>query len=58
MWGTWDFSFSGIKTAVVNEVRKNSSLKVKDICAAFQRAVVETIVKKTLAARNSTGFQE
>jgi len=50
MKGTWDFSFSGIKTAVVNEVRKNRKLKTADICASFQEAVVETIVKKTMDA--------
>ena len=58
LWGTWDFSFSGIKTAVVNEVRSNSSLKVKDICASFQRAVVETIVKKTMAAAQKYGMSK
>lgn len=51
----WDFSFSGLKTAVVYYVRDNPSVltvkkKVADICASFQAAVVEVLVKKTLAA--------
>ncbi len=54
LWGSWDFSFSGIKTAVVNytsalrpqELRKQRD----DICASFQQAVVDTLVEKTMAA--------
>ncbi len=54
LWGSWDFSFSGLKTAVVNYVHYqpstiNYQLK-KDIVASFQAAVVETLVKKTLKA--------
>lgn len=49
-----DFSFSGIKTAVVNHVnqcrQKNTTLAVEDICASFQEAVVEVLVAKTLHA--------
>jgi N6-L-threonylcarbamoyladenine synthase len=52
-----DFSFSGLKTAVLNYVRKlmedgkEETLKVpgllKDISASFQRAVVDVLVRKT-----------
>jgi len=58
MKGTWDFSFSGIKTAVVNEVRKNKSLLVRDVCASFQEAVVETIVIKTMDAAREFGLSK
>jgi N6-L-threonylcarbamoyladenine synthase len=49
-----DFSFSGLKTAViyfVNEKKKmQGELKVEDICASFQQAVIETLIHKTLIA--------
>ena len=49
-----DFSFSGLKTAVVNHVHKlrlhDLSLPVEDICSSFQEAVVEVLVEKTLSA--------
>ncbi len=54
LWGSWDFSFSGLKTAVVNYVRRHevrgTRYQIKDIAASFQAAVVETLVKKTLKA--------
>ncbi|WP_457574782.1 tRNA (adenosine(37)-N6)-threonylcarbamoyltransferase complex transferase subunit TsaD [Desulfolithobacter sp.] len=49
-----DFSFSGLKTSVVNQVhrlqQKESPLPVPDICASFQEAVVEVLVEKTIRA--------
>jgi N6-L-threonylcarbamoyladenine synthase len=60
--GTWDFSFSGLKTAVLREVRKRQpnleagveaprpGLPIADYAASFQAAVVEVLVGKTLAA--------
>ena len=49
-----DFSFSGLKTAVLNhcnrEKQKNNSLQIADICASFQEAAVDVLVKKTLLA--------
>ncbi len=49
-----DFSFSGLKTSVLNhcnrEKQKNNPLMVKDICASFQEAVVDVLVEKTLMA--------
>jgi N6-L-threonylcarbamoyladenine synthase len=50
--GDHNFSFSGLKTAVRYSLPKNliSQDEVNDICASFQRAVVEVLVKKTLAA--------
>lgn len=49
--GTWDFSFSGLKTAVLYTLRspKGRRLKKADICAGFQEAVVDVLVQKTLA---------
>jgi N6-L-threonylcarbamoyladenine synthase len=52
--GTWDFSFSGLKTAVLREVRRREQfqnpLPVADIAASFQAAVVDVLVTKTLQA--------
>lgn len=48
-----DFSFSGIKTAVLYHVEKNKPLPekaVKDLCASFQFACVEWLVEKTMSA--------
>ena len=49
-----DFSFSGVKTAVVNYVNKTKQrmeeLHIPDICASFQEAVVDVLVEKTLIA--------
>lgn len=51
---TWNFSFSGIKTAVLREVHRLGEsqlpLPVKDLAASFQSAVVDVLVGKTLAA--------
>ncbi len=52
--GSWNFSFSGLKTAVLREVRKlerfQKPLPVADLAASFQQAVVEVLVEKTLRA--------
>ena len=51
---TWDFSFSGLKTAVLREVRKiegrDQQLPTADLAASFQAAVVDVLVGKTLRA--------
>ncbi len=51
---TWDFSFSGLKTAVMRDVRRleglGSPLPVADMAASFQAAVVDVLVGKTLKA--------
>jgi len=51
---TYDFSFSGLKTAIINtfkdKVAQNEPLPLKDIAAGFQEAVVDVLVAKTLRA--------
>jgi N6-L-threonylcarbamoyladenine synthase len=51
---SWDFSFSGLKTAVLREVRRleetDLQLPVNDLAASFQAAVVDVLVNKTLSA--------
>jgi N6-L-threonylcarbamoyladenine synthase len=54
--GQWDFSFSGVKTAVLRYVREQGDLwqpsqqEMADVCASFQRSVVGALVDKTFAA--------
>jgi N6-L-threonylcarbamoyladenine synthase len=49
----FDVSFSGLKTSVVNYVRKNPSVATADVAASFQTAVVDVLVAKaTKAARH------
>ena len=56
-----DFSFSGIKTAVVNHVnglrQKNIEPNIPDVCASFQEAVVEVLAEKTIRAARRTGIK-
>ncbi len=62
-----DFSFSGIKTAVLYHVHgsgktsggleKLSEQEVADVAASFQAAVVDVLVKKTMRALDATGLE-
>jgi N6-L-threonylcarbamoyladenine synthase len=66
--GTYDFSFSGLKTAVLYLVRDyeaqeeaveaGNGLPVADIAASFQAAVVEVLVEKTRLAAEENGAQQ
>ena len=51
----FDFSFSGLKTAVINHVRKNPRVATTDVAASFQRAVVDVLVHKARRAARETG---
>ena len=51
-----DFSFSGLKTAVVQYVRKHPDIEVADVAASFQAAVVDVLVTKLLRASEETGI--
>lgn len=59
LWGSWDFSFSGLKTAVLYLLQKTNASPaariprpsfVADVCASFQSAVVDVLVSKTILA--------
>ncbi len=50
MPGTFEFSFSGIKTAVSYYLRDHKDVNIPDVCASFQEAVTDTLVKKTIDA--------
>jgi N6-L-threonylcarbamoyladenine synthase len=46
----YDFSFSGLKTAVINHVRTHTEVEVRDVAASFQEAVVDVLTAKLVAA--------
>ncbi len=51
-----DFSFSGLKTAVLYTLQKEKGeLPVADLAASFQQAVIDILVRKTLRAVRETG---
>ena len=51
----YDFSFSGVKTAVVNHVRKHPDVATPDVAASFQEAVVDVLVTKARRAARAHG---
>lgn len=53
--GDFDFSFSGLKTAVLTLVRKQGLAQAADIAAAFQVAAVDVLVSKSVAACKYSG---
>jgi len=58
--GNLDFSFSGLKTAIINtfkeQVARRENLPLSDIAASFQEAVVEVLVNKTVRAALDSGI--
>lgn len=51
---TYDFSFSGLKTAVIYHIKelekRNKNIPVSDILASFQQATIDVLVEKTIKA--------
>jgi N6-L-threonylcarbamoyladenine synthase len=60
--GDFDFSLSGLKTAVIRHVKAEKEAgrepPIEDLAASFQEAVVDVQVQKTLAAAESTGVSK
>lgn len=58
--GGYDFSFSGLKTAVLRLVKSfdGKELPVNDICASFQECVSKTLVKKLKKAVEEKGYKQ
>ena len=50
-----DVSFSGLKTSVINYVRKNPTVSTADVAASFQYAVVDVLVAKARKAAKQIG---
>lgn len=53
-----EFSFSGLKTAVLWALKRNPNLRVEDVCASFQRAAIEALLRKVDLAVKITGISK
>lgn len=56
--GDFDFSFSGLKTAVWNYIKKNPEYKKEDLAAAVEKTIIDVLIKKTIGAANKYGISE
>ena len=58
----YDFSFSGMKSAVLNYINqaemKGETICVPDLCASFQNAVVDVLVSRAIAAAKEFGYKK
>ena len=61
----YDYSFSGIKTAILNFLNKNTQVSpnfiqdnLANICASIQEALIQTLMKKLVLAAKETGIKE
>ena len=59
---SYDFSFSGLKSSVLNYINKqkmmNLPIVAEDVAASFQQAVVEVLVQKTIRATKDRGLKQ
>ncbi len=59
---SYDFSFSGLKTAVINYIhnkeQKNEEYRVEDIAKSFQNAVIDVLADKTLRLADELNFNK
>ena len=53
-----DFSFSGIKTAVINLNHNKKDLKKEDLCASFEETVSDMLIQNTKKAIQATGIKK
>ncbi|MGM7685017.1 tRNA (adenosine(37)-N6)-threonylcarbamoyltransferase complex transferase subunit TsaD [Cytobacillus sp. Hm23] len=60
--GSFDFSFSGLKSAVINTLhnakQRGEDLETKDIAASFQASVIDVLVTKTMLAVDKYNVQQ
>ena len=58
----YDFSFSGLKTAVLNYLnskkQKNEEIIVEDVCKSFQEAIVDVLLEKTFRLAEEKNFDK
>ncbi|GEO06754.1 tRNA N6-adenosine threonylcarbamoyltransferase [Adhaeribacter aerolatus] len=61
----FNFSFSGIKTSILNFIKNNTQANpnfiqahLPDICASIQQALIQTLMKKLVLAAKETGIKE
>lgn len=53
-----DFSFSGIKTAIINLHHKNPDINKADLCASFEKYVTDILLENTLKAAKEIGINK
>lgn len=53
-----DFSFSGIKTAVINLNHNKKDIKKEDLCASFEETVTDMLIQNTKKALEQTGIKK
>ena len=51
-----DFSFSGVKTAIINLHHKNPEINKADLCASFEKYVTEILINNTINASKRLGI--
>ncbi|MBM3704960.1 MAG: tRNA (adenosine(37)-N6)-threonylcarbamoyltransferase complex transferase subunit TsaD [Actinobacteria bacterium] len=60
--GDYNFSFSGLKTALIYRTRKEPELlsgdNIADLAAAFQSSIVEVLIEKTIGLCKKTGYEK
>jgi N6-L-threonylcarbamoyladenine synthase len=56
--GELDFSFSGLKTALLYRLRDEPEANRADLAASYQRAIVEALVARTRAALEREGLEQ
>lgn len=60
--GSYDFSFSGLKSAVLNYLNsqrmKGQEINIADVAASFQQAVIEILTEKTIACGLEKGVKK
>jgi len=53
----YNFSYSGLKTAVVHYLKNEKEYKIEDLCFSFQKSAIDVIYKKTLLASQDFGIK-
>ena len=53
-----DFSFSGIKTAIINLHHKNPDVNNENLCASFEKAITEMLMEKVKMAIDKTNIKK
>lgn len=60
--GDFNFSFSGLKTALIYFIRDNPEwqreFSINDLCASFQKAIIDILVEKTFSAAEKLNLKE
>ena len=52
-----DFSFSGIKTAIINLYHKNPDINKADLCASFEKNITENLIENVKKAIEKTNIK-